>query len=245
MAIKKTLLEIVQEILNDLDSDEVNSIDDSVEAQQVASIVESTFYNLIASNDIPEHKELIKLTALSDTDYPTHFSLGSNVKSFDILWYDTSSDSSKKYVEMVWCDPLEFLYRTDAVESNYTTVLDKNGGTSIRIVNNKQPEYYTSFDDEYVILDSHSSTVDTTLQQSKIRAYGSVYPVFSRTDTYIPDVDNVLFPLLTNESKSMAFDILKGGVSQKVEQAARRQKAYTMNDKFRTKQPNNWSNYGR
>ena len=44
MAIKKNLLEIVQNILSDMDSQEVNSISDSIEAMQVAQIVETTFY---------------------------------------------------------------------------------------------------------------------------------------------------------------------------------------------------------
>ena len=65
MAVKKTLLQIVQNILSDMDSEDVNSLNDSIEAQQVASIVEDTYYNIIATRHIPEHQELIKLTALS------------------------------------------------------------------------------------------------------------------------------------------------------------------------------------
>ena len=42
MAIKKNLLEIVQNILSDMDSEEVNTISDTVEAMQVAQIVETT-----------------------------------------------------------------------------------------------------------------------------------------------------------------------------------------------------------
>ena len=40
---KFTLLEMVQEILSDMDSDEVDSIEDTVEAEQVATIVRSTY----------------------------------------------------------------------------------------------------------------------------------------------------------------------------------------------------------
>src|SRR6056297_495991 len=176
MAVKKTLLELVQNILSDMDSQDVNSIGDTLEAQQVARIVESTYYNLITTTDIPEHYELIKLTAASDSTYPTHFSFPENVKRIDKLWYDTSDDGSLEYTEVQWMDPICFIERQDALQSN---------------------------------------------------------------------LDAVLFPYLYNEARSMCMEVLKGGSLPKVEQDARRQKSYVQNDMYRTKQPNNWSNYGR
>jgi len=44
---KMTVLEIVQDILNDIDGDEVNSIDDTLESEQVAQIVKSTYDAII------------------------------------------------------------------------------------------------------------------------------------------------------------------------------------------------------
>ena len=40
---KMTLLAMVQDILNDMDGDEVNSISDTVEAEQVAQIIKTTY----------------------------------------------------------------------------------------------------------------------------------------------------------------------------------------------------------
>ena len=42
---KMTVLEMVQDILNDMDSDEVNSINDTIEAQQVANTVRTVYAN--------------------------------------------------------------------------------------------------------------------------------------------------------------------------------------------------------
>jgi len=44
---KLTLLEMTQDIMSDMDSDDVNSINDSVEALQVAQIIKTTYYNII------------------------------------------------------------------------------------------------------------------------------------------------------------------------------------------------------
>ena len=246
MAMKKSLIEIVQEILSDLDSQEVNSISDTLEAEQIARIVESVYYSIINARMIPEHKELIKLTSLSDSTKPTHFEYPENVKEITDVWYDKSSDSSFEYDTVKWCDPVEFLYLTDKVNTNYTLVTDVNAGTSFRIVNNKFPTYYTSFDDQYIVMNSYKSTIESTLQESKTRAYGIKYPVFDKNDdNYIPDLDATIFPYLIAEAKSTAFSILKGGSDPKVEQNARRQKSHIRNDMYRTSQPENWSIYGR
>ena len=242
MAIKMTLLEIVQSILSDMDSEEASSITDNNESAQVASIVRDTFYNIIATRNVPEHAGLLKLTALSDSAYPSHFSYPDNLKSIDMVWYKTSDGD---YTEVKWCEPLDFLSRTDGRGSDYTSVNDKQGATELRIQNNKHPEFYTSFDDEYIVMDSYESAVDTTLQSSKVRAHGVSYPVFSIEDTYTPDLDPVYFPYLLAEAKSTAMSLLKGASDPKVEQAARRQKSYIQNDRYNTTRPVSWNTYGR
>ena len=50
-----------------MDSEDVNTISDTVEAQQVASVVEDTYFNIIAARDIPEHNKLIPLVSLLTT----------------------------------------------------------------------------------------------------------------------------------------------------------------------------------
>lgn len=241
---KKTLLAIVQEILSDMDSEEVNSIADSVEATQVASIVKRTFENLIATREIPEHKQLLQLTPASDSEFPTHFRYNENVKEITHIWYEGSDEI---YYEVYWKEPLDFLADTDKITDTdgYQTVLDKSGSTKLRIRNDKRPQFYTSFDDEWIVMNSFDSDIDTTLQASKVRAYGTVYPVFTLSDTYVPDIDNTMFPYLVNESKSVAMSLLKGGSDPKVEQAARRQKSYVQNDMYKTERPNKRPNYGR
>ena len=46
---KKTVLEIVQDIMNDMDSDKVNSISDTVESQQIAQTVRTVFESMVTN----------------------------------------------------------------------------------------------------------------------------------------------------------------------------------------------------
>jgi hypothetical protein len=68
--VKLTLLEYVQNILSALNSDEVNSISDNAESLQVAEILKTTYFNIIARTHLPEHKQLIQLEPSLDPTQP-------------------------------------------------------------------------------------------------------------------------------------------------------------------------------
>jgi len=235
---KRTLLELTQSILSDMDSEPVNSIFDTEEAQQVASVIKDTYYNIIAARSIPEHDRLLKLTALSDNSRPTHFTYPANSKEVRVFEYDNK--------EVYWKDPVDFLNDMPSpTADNAVEVLDPLSGTKLYISNDKNPKYYTSFDDQYIVCNSYDAAVENTLQESKTRCWGSVYPTWSVTDTFIPDIDEVLFPYLLAESKSVCFDIFKSGSTPKIEQAARRLKSYVQNDQHKSKRTNIRNFYGR
>ena len=239
---KKTLLQIVQDILTAMDSEEVNSISETIEADQVASICQIVYYEMINNRQVPEHEELIKLTAASDSAYPTHFHYPTDVDKLKCIWY-TNNDG--KYYEVSWLDPFDFLNMIDGIQSDYDTVVDKNGGTSLRIKNNAIPRYYTSFDDNWLVFDSYDKTVDTTLQESKVRTWGVKTPTFTKLDSYTPDMDANMFPYYLAECTSRAMSLFKGGPDPKTEQAARRQNTHLNARRYRNERPNNWSNFGR
>ncbi len=67
-----TLLDMTQNILSALSSDEVNSIGDNVESQQIALIIKNKYYDIINRVSLPEHNQLIQLepslTAISPVE---------------------------------------------------------------------------------------------------------------------------------------------------------------------------------
>jgi hypothetical protein len=239
---KTTLLQVVQSILSDMDSEEVNSISDTVEAQQIASVVEDTYYNIIAARDIPEHKKLMSLTALADSSRPTHFRYPDNTKKIERVDYNIGTVAAKDFREIRFVDHQQFL---DNMNENGLLVETVSDSIDIFVSNDKAPSYYTSFDDYHIIMDAYDASVESTLQQSKIRAFGATYPTFSQTDGHIIDLDNTMMPYLLAEAKSTCFSLFKGGSDPKVEQTARRLKSYVQNDMYKTKRANTRNHYGR
>jgi hypothetical protein len=220
---KKTLLELVQSILSDMDSEPVNSISDSIEAEQIASVIEDTYFNFVSSREIPEHRRLIKITALSDNTKPTHFKYVGR----QLYWirYNIDENSKTNYREIKYMDPGSFATR-NLDTSNVTTVYDVSASTNLLILNDRMPSIYTSFDDEHIVMDAFKSSVESTLQTTKTQAYGIVTPTFSLSDTFEPDLDEDLIPYLLAEAKSASFSLFKSGSDPKVEQSARRLKSF-------------------
>jgi hypothetical protein len=239
---RTTLLDMVQSILSDMDSEEVNSISDSVEAEQIANVIKDTYFNIIAAREIPEHQKILRLVSLSDSTRPTHFLYPDDIKSLEELQYNVGTVAAPSYKDIAFVEPFTFLKRMPENGKQVGTVAD---GIPLYVHNDKAPSMYTSFDDEHIIMDAYDASVEPILQASKTRGYGSVYPTFTIEDSFEPDLDSVLLPMLLAESKSVCFSLFKSGSDPKVEQAARRLKSYVQNDMYKTKRENKRPRYGR
>lgn len=246
---KMTLLEVVQDILNDMDSDEVNSIDDTMESQQVAQIVKSTYFALISNRNWPHLKRGISLDAPGSTATPTHMLLQDNVKELSFINYNKAKtgETRKQYQPVKWREPDDFLRMTNRRNSDesFVDVIIDPSGIELLIRNDKAPEYYTSFDDSHVVFDSYDISVDDTLQESKVQAQGYVNPIWLSEDDFIPDLPEEAFTLLLEEAKSRASLKLKQTQDIKAEQEASRQNRWLSRKAWRVHGGIEYPNYGR
>lgn len=244
------MLEMVQGILSDMDSDEINNIGDTVESDQIAWVIEQTYRNLSGTTVIPELEELVQLEALSDVNRPNYLKLPSDVDKLSSIRYDTRDvgETRKRYRDIAYLDPNKFLDRIlvrDSTTSNTTTVIDFSG-VPLLIRNDRRPRFWTSFDDEHIIFDSFDIAVDTTLQESKTISIGKRRPAFNRNDNdFIPDIDADYFPLFYSEAKLLCFDQFKQTAPVVVAGTAREQKTKMQNDKHRFSIKTATPDYGR
>jgi len=66
-----TLLDMTQEILSAMSSDEVNSIGDTSESMQVATIIKRKYFDIVSRSALPEQDQIIQLTPSNDVTKPT------------------------------------------------------------------------------------------------------------------------------------------------------------------------------
>jgi len=82
-----TLLEMTQDILSSMSSDEVNSISDTPESLQVAHIIKSKFYDIIDRVPMTNLERLVQLDAIADTSQPVVMTVPDNVVQITSLKY--------------------------------------------------------------------------------------------------------------------------------------------------------------
>lgn len=247
---KPTLIEIVSEILSDTSSDWVSSINDTEESEQVAQIVKSTFNAMMVNRNWPHTQQVLSLTPFADNDRPTHTRIETPFKELISIYYNKqrNGETRRNYQIIRFKAPDEFLryiYARNNSNPDTDIVIDPSG-VELLILNNKAPEYYTSFDDKTIVFDSYDSEVDSTLQASKFTVRGYVIPSFELRDDFVPDLPIEAFPALIEEAKSKVFIRLKQMQDPKSEQEARRQNSWLSRKARRINKQNIYpENYGR
>jgi hypothetical protein len=232
---KYTLLELTQSILNAMDSDNVNSIDDTVESIQVAELVKESFFDLISQRDWPFMFDLDSLIALSDLNNPTKMQMKDTWNKIKWIRYNKQ--------EVEYLSPSDFTELLDN-RTAQANVVDANG-----IVLTRDPTYWTTYDDEYVVFDAYNASVESTLQQQKTKVYASIQPTWTHSDTFVPDIPEKMFQILLSDSKAQAFVNLKQQSNAREERKAQRAKVIMRNEAWRNEygetKYNKRVNYGR
>ena len=246
---KKTLLEIVQNILNEMDSDEVNSIDETAEAAQVAQIVHSCYDELISKDNWPHLKKMVQLEASNDITKPNYLRLPSGTKELILFKYDKrkANETKVQYRDVIYRYPEEFLSIVNFRNTdNYDIDLIKDSsGILLAIHNNKAPDFWTSFDDEEIVCDSYNKELEDTLKKEKTQCIAYINPVWESRNDFVPDLPSEAFSLLEEESKSTSFLTLKQMANQKAEQKAARQQRWLSRKSWQAKGGIRFPSYGR
>lgn len=227
---KYNLLEITQAVLSSLDSDEINTIGDSVESQQVVDIVKVVYDDMISRSDLTANKVLFNLTSSNDITKPVLMYKPINIDRIDWIKYDCRGhvDDDPLWEEMRYLPVSDFIdythqYRPSETDVSVLTLSGEGFVVTLNYKTNQTPKFYTSFDDNAVVFDSYKSSLESTLQASKTLGYATKRTIFIEDDTFdFPALQPQQYALLLNEAKSLAWAELKQIAHPKAEMSARR-----------------------
>ena len=195
-----TLLEYVQDIMSDINSDQVNSISDTQESEQVAFLVRDTYLDMVMQREWNWIKEFTRFEGLSDIDNPSKMRMPTDCTKVEWFKYNKKD---------VWyLEPEAFIKMAngrDATALNAQVTLDE----TLTILNDRDPTYWTTFDDDFVLFDSFDSAVTTTLTTTLSQAYVVRDGSWTHSDTAKPHLPRRLVPTLLAGAKSAAFLVLK------------------------------------
>lgn len=223
---KQTLLKIVQDTLDIIDGDEVNSISDTIEAEQIVTIAEGIYDQLLTNREIPERNTLLKVEALGQLAKPNYLLLPTDLDKLAFIRYNIKTELEPVYRDMIYVESDVFItqYASNDSTVEETKIVTDFSGVQLIIRTDRAPTFFTTFDDEHMVFDSYDSTLDDTLQRVKTFAFGAKRPVFKREDTFIPDLPAVMFSQFKTEVQATAHAILKQASNTKLERQAREQK---------------------
>lgn len=115
---ERTLLDMTQDILSEMSSDEVNSISDTTESMQVATIIKNKYFDIVARSSLPEHDKLFKLDPSLDSTSPVLMYVPTGVNDVKWIKYFDSNPSDGSSAE------------SDQFEHDLNLDLESNGDTT-------------------------------------------------------------------------------------------------------------------
>lgn len=211
---KKTVLEYVQGALSVMDSDNVDSIDDTVESVQVADQLVDTYYEFI-NRKWPWLERPIRLQAGADPDQPTKLFLLDTVRTLKSVRYNTEAvGDDPNFVTLTYLEPEEFITKRPVRGGTTNFINCDESGFVYRVYTDTRPTYYTSFDDESIVLDAYDSSLNTTVEPSRVSCFGEVIPTFTLEDNFVPDLPAAYVPLMQSLLNKAAMEYYKQQGSQ-------------------------------
>lgn len=232
-----TLLDVTQNILSAMTSDEVTSVYDTVEALQVATIVIETLEAEFSNIDLPFFDKILQLESVSNVSLPNYLRYGADTANIKWLRYRDARNGDR-YKRVLYLSPTDFFDRMTQVTSNgynRAAILDPSG-VEYYIQTDRAPTFYTSVDNSLLIFDSYDSDYEDTLEQANVFALGAeTLNSTELSDDYVLPIPDTHYPLLLAEAKSTCFMVLKQMPSPKTEQIARRQRSRLQNDEYKTR----------
>lgn len=249
MATNRTVLEFVQDILSYIEGDFVDDVNDTEESEMVLQVLEGTFYDIVDEFELPYKYGNFQLNASGTATKPTHMTLPASVSRIDGILYNKLDDASDptNYEQVTYKTPKEFMYMINARNSDDSNVdkITDDSGVTFLIVNDANPRYWTSFDDETIVFDAYDSSLDTWLQNSKTWVTGYTRPAWTNSNTAKPDLPEHMEQYFFNEACSLAYVNHKQVANAKVEQRAQRQRKSVLNTYRRAGTKITTPHYGR
>lgn len=236
---RMSLLDMVQQILMSMDSDEINSISDTTEALDIANIVKQNYLDIISEISPKSLQGLFHLDASTDDTKPILMTLPATVVEIHWLKYNVGESlTDTNFRDLCYLSVDDFFEFSNGLDINEdwvdSQVVQINGQDfNIKFRNDQSPTYWTSIDDRTLLFDSFDKSYEDTLTSSRTYGYGDLVPVFLMQDDFVPNLDPRQFQLLFNSAKAQAFVEKKQVTNEKAERKERKHRILAYKEKHR------------
>lgn len=223
-----------------MNSDEVNSIDDTVESRDIALLLRDVYYDVAVELNLDAHESLFELEDSGDADQPVLMYLPENVSKVYWIKYNNqlTGETNSSYIPVSHKDFDEFYTMQNGLSQNTTdvdemTFVMNEEDFEIMYATDRMPRFFTHVGNTTILFDSLDEAEDTTLQKEKTMCAGLVYPTFTLENDFIPILDASQFPYYRNRAKVRAFAEQKQVENKEAASETRNQKVLMQKRKSR------------
>lgn len=218
-----TLLKYVQLIMNSMDSDEVETYNETIESLQVANLLEQTFYEIMSRREWEFLKHNVRQLDDATTNSVT-LTIPADVSHVELIRYKDYDTGYQKDVR--YLPPADFIIQQQGLDTSQTNITSVTvaDGVTMGVYNDRVPTYWTSFDEELITFDAYDAVneVDGLIGASST-ILATILPTWTVSDTFVPTMPKQMESLLLNEAISVCWLNVKQEGNPKAEAIARRQ----------------------
>ena len=248
---KRTILQLVQQLGEAIGSDEIDTLDETIEASEIATILEQTVTEITSRKRWEFTKDRVRQldNRAGDSTQLNTLVIPSDVTRISCLRYrDTSNTSVTTFLDLLYMQPCEFIEYVQARDSSDAniTAIPNDDGVLINVLTDNTPTRWTSFDEETITFDAYDASLGAgnLIVDSVIIA--DIVPVIDFTDpTATLKVPERMETLVYNEALSTCAIRLRQTVDPKAERVARRQHISLRENEHITNKDTKERNYGR
>lgn len=247
---KRTILQLVQQIGEGIGSDEIDTLDETIEASEIATILEQTVTEVISRKRwefISDRVRQLDARAGGSTQLNT-LVIPSDVTRINCLKYRNTDNTVTEFIALTYmkpCDFVDMVQSRNSADTNITAIANDDG-VEINVITDAPPNNWTSFDEESITFDAYDATVGTGNLITDSVIIADIVPVIDYTDPAATlKVPERMETLIYNEALSTCAIRLRQTVDPKAERVARRQHIALRELEHITNKDTKEANYGR
>ena len=247
---KRTILKLVQQLGESIGSDEIDELDETIEASEIATILEQTVTAVISRKRwefIKDRPRQLDAIDVASTQLNTLL-IPSDVTRVNCMKYRNTDNTVTEFVALTYMQPCEFLEMVQSRNSTDTniTAIANDDGVLINVITDAPPKNWTSFDEEVITFDAYDAAVNAGNLASDSVIIADIVPVIDYTDpTATLKVPERMETLIYNEAVSTCAIRLRQTVDPKAEKEARRQHISLRENEHITNKDIQEASYGR
>lgn len=220
---KLTYIDLLRQILAEIESDEVNSLLDTVESEQITLVIYRIYKSIAATHNLEHLKRFV--IPFPEPGTPTFFELPSEVNNISWIKHNNRVIGGPANYTTLYFRPSEVFMRVlagrDSSAGNVTTVV--KDGIPYNIYTDRHPRYFTVLNKTKLLFDSYMSSLDVAgIDVNNLQIYGQLDPVIEIDDNYEFDMPSDIMTYFVNECISYAYTVIKQLPNPKIEQLSQK-----------------------